>query len=469
MADEPVSYKFSLRGGITRSGTIERTLVNIRTGLPDWYRYILDDNRLVLPLGRHITPDMADLLDVCLAIAMCDRRAPRDMGRRVIDVSIPVRRPEGWNRPGVQQAVTRLAESLTGDTWIIRFEQRCHNPRQVVTQLSFDPSPVIDDAVVALHSGGLDSLFGLAEVLAENDRSAVIPVSVITHAKTRHVVNAVTESLQRAFPNVLIRESYLRLVHRRIDRIDDREGTYRTRILPCLGAGVVVAAALGSGRLQLTENGPGAINLPSSPEQLDAWTTRATHPKTLAAFADFAALVLGREIRIENTGLFKTKGQLAAVLKDSRFEEASRLTVSCERFPYATADAPCGGCMSCLYRQIALHRVGMTHIDSERNARRNESLTGTSEQRLGIEASALALQAVRLTTLLSAADPYRELDAEYGRIDEVIQVAPHLKMTECEIRKSLIGLFREFVTEIDAFRLANVLALPRLGECAVAS
>jgi hypothetical protein len=221
--------------------------------------------------------------------------------------------------------------------------------------------------------------------------------------------------------------------------------------------------------LQLTENGSGAINLPSSHEQLDAWTTRATHPKTLATFADLAGLVLDREIRIENTGLFKTKGQLAAVLKDSRFEEAARLTVSCERFPYANADTPCGGCMSCLYRQIALHRVGMTHIDSERNARRNERLTGTSGQRLGIEASALALQAIRLTTLLSAADPYRELDAEYGRIDEVLQIAPHLEMTGSEVRKSLIGLFREFVAEIDAFHLANVLALPRLEERAVAS
>jgi hypothetical protein len=469
MADGSVSYKFNLRGGITRNGTIERTLLDIRNGLPDWYRYILDDNRLVLPLGHHITPDMADLLDVCLAIAMCDRRAPRNMGRRVIEVSIPVRSPKDWNRPEVQQAVIRLAELLTGDTWIIRFEQRCHNPRQVVTQLSFDPSPAIDDAVVALHSGGLDSLFGMAEVLAENDRSAVIPVSVITHAKTRHVVDAVTESLQRAFPNVLIHGSQLRLVHRRIDQIDDREGTYRTRILPCLGAGVVVAAALGLGRLQLTENGPGAINLPSSPEQLDAWTTRATHPKTLAVFADLAALVLGRAIHIENTGLFKTKGQLAAVLKDSRFEEAARLTVSCERFPYANADTPCGGCMSCLYRQIALHRVDMIHIDYERNTRRNERLTGALAQRLGIETSALALQAIRLATLLSAADPYRELDAEYPRIDEIIQVTSYLEMTESEARKSLVGLFREFVAEINSFRLANVLALPRLEERAVAS
>ncbi len=383
MVHEPVSYKFSLCGGITRSGTIERTLLDVRNAVPDWYRYALDDNCLVLPLGHHITPDMADLLDVCLAIALCDRRAPRDTGWRVVDVSIPVRHPKVWNRPEVQQAVIRLAEMLTGDIWIVRFEQRCHNPRQAATQLSFDPPPAIEDAVMALHSGGLDSLLGIAEVLAANERSAVIPVSVITSSKARRVVNAVTESLQRAFPHALMRGSHVRLIHRRIDHIDDREGTYRTRILPCLAAGVVVAAALGSGRLQLTENGPGAINLPSSPEQLDVWTTRATHPKTLAAFADLATQVLGHDICIENTGLFKTKGQLAAVLRDSRFREAARLTVSCERFPYANADAPCGGCMSCLYRQIALHRAGMTHIDAERNVRRtreNREWTGGAKQ-----------------------------------------------------------------------------------------
>ncbi|MGH7963582.1 MAG: hypothetical protein ACRERD_17455, partial [Candidatus Binatia bacterium] len=310
---DKLKYEFSFRGGITRRGTVKRTIRNISGSAPDWFRYYLDDNHLVLPLGRDITAEMADLLDVCLAIAICDRRAPRGLDRRVIDVSIPVRRPEIWNCPEVQRAVVRLAEMLTGDIWIIRFELRRDQARQVATQLSFDPSPGVEHPVVALHSGGLDSLLGMADVLAANERATLVPVSVITNSKTRRVINTVTGSLQRAFPDALIRGSHLRLIHRRTEIIDDREGIYRTRILPCLAAGVVVAAGLGSRRLHLTENGPGAINLPSSPEQLDAWTTRATHPKTLAEFAGLAILVLDREIRIVNTGLWKTKGQLVSV------------------------------------------------------------------------------------------------------------------------------------------------------------
>lgn len=460
--DDEVIYEFSFGGGITRRGTIKRIRPNINGSAADWFRYYLDDNHVVPPVGRHLTPAMADLLDVCLAIAMCDRRAPRDLDRRVIVVSIPVRRPEIWKSLEVQGAVTRVAEMLTGDIWIIRFERRGYEARQVAAQLSlFDSVPKVEQPLVVLHSGGLDSLLGMAEVLAANERAGMVAVSMITNSKTLRAIKAVTDCLQRAFPDALICRSHLRLVHHRIDDIDDREGTYRARILPCLAAGVVVAARVGAGRLQLTENGPGAINLPSSPEQLDTSTTRATHPKTLAYFEELVSLVLDREIRIVNTGLRKTKGQLALVLQDDRFEEAARLTVSCERFPYANANAPCGTCMSCLYRQMALHRADMSHVDAERNARRKEMMARESRRMSGIASSALALHLAHLRMLLDTADPYRELDAEYERIDEVLQVAESLGVSPDDLKRSMVDLVREFVAEGDSFVRSAVDMIPR--------
>jgi len=226
---------------------------------------------------------------------------------------------------------------------------------------------------------------------------------------------------------------------------------------------------MGSGRLQLTENGPGAINLPTSLEQLDSWTTRATHPKTLAQFSSLASLALNREVSIVNTGLPYTKGQLALVLKDSRFEEAARLTVSCERFPYVNFDSPCGRCTSCLYREAALYRVGMGQIDSLRNVQNGDAGKQSLSSSGSIGATALALHISRLDALLASRDPYRALDAEFPRIDEVRIVAPDLGMSDEAIQQMLVALYQEFSKEIGAILKTKVLALPRRPVRAIAS
>src|SRR4051794_14209802 len=105
-------FEFSFGGRISRNGTFMRRAPQFGGVPPIWFRYLFDDNRLILPLGRQVTPEMADLLDVCLAIAMCDRRAPRGFDkngvpstlqiRRCIGVSIPVRRLQLWNRPEIR-------------------------------------------------------------------------------------------------------------------------------------------------------------------------------------------------------------------------------------------------------------------------------------------------------------------------------------------------------------------------------
>jgi 7-cyano-7-deazaguanine synthase in queuosine biosynthesis len=474
---EMASYCFTFPGGIGRSGTIERSIVRPDGRSRDRFRYLLDDNGLLLPFNRFLTPEMADFLDVCLAVAMCDRRAPRAFGKRKtcvafgnvrpIDVSIPVRDPERWNRPEVAEAVARLAQLLTGDIWNMQFEQRQRPSREVALQESFEPRPTFRRAVVALHSGGLDSLLGMSKLLATNETVTLVPVSSITNSKTIRVIEKVTKSLQGAFPEALIQGSRIRLVHRRYGRrIDDRESEYRTRILPSLAAGIAVAAEFAEGRLQLTENGPGAINLPTSPEQLDDWTTRATHPLTLELVARLASLVLEREIRVENTGWPETKGELAMLLHDGRFHDAARLTVSCERFPYVNADSPCGNCTSCLYRSMALHRAGVAFIDLQRNA---QSKIARSSDATHVGQAALAISAERMKRLLAAEHPYDVLAAQYRRIDEVVEVAAYLGMTDDAVMNSIVRLYRSFVAEVEEFFSADLAMFPRRHDRAMAS
>lgn len=468
---DKITYSFSFGGGVSSTGTIERSCPMLLGGIRHRLSYSLDDTGLMLHDRMGFAPDVADLIDVLLSIALCDRRAPRNLLRhggrvqedlsRSINATIQVRRPDRWNDPEIYQAVTALATMLTRDEWTFRFEMRTRDPRPSESQRSLDLGLTPNDGIVALHSGGLDSLLGMANVLAANESATLIPVSVITNSKSRQVINEVTESLRRSSPRASIQAAHIELFHRKSEiGIDDRASEYRTRILICLAAGIAVATGIGIGRLRLTENGPGAINLPASPEQLDAWTTRATHPKTLAAVAHIATLVIGQEFFIENTGLFKTKGQLAEQLRDIRFIEPACLTVSCDRFPYFNADAPCGTCMSCLYRQIALHRVGMTYIDNGRQDRRGGNTKAHPRKRLMVEKSALGMHVGKLQAHFASPDPYRELDAEYLRIDEVLSVGAHLGLPDDEVKEGIVDLYREFISEVGAYLHASVRTFP---------
>jgi hypothetical protein len=475
-----LAYSLSIRGGISRRGIVDRSSPYISGGFRHRLAYRFVDNRLLAPLGCRLAAEAADLIDVCIAITICDRRGPRNPGQiaglfdgipnRSFEISISVRRPDLWNRIEKDGTVSGLFNLLSGDEATVRFEQRVRDPRPAELQLPLRLAPPADGAVVLLHSGGLDSLLGMAHVLASKGHSHLIPVSMITHSRIRHVVEEVIKSLEREFPYAQFQGSQLALFHGNSrDHIDDRASEYRTRILPCLAAGVVVAAALGSSRLQLTENGPGAINLPTSFEQLDSWTTRATHPTTLAAFEALASLALDREVRIDNVGLPYTKGQLALVLRDKRFQDAARRTVSCERFPYAVSDSPCGRCTSCLYRQAALRRIGIAHIDSPRSGQDSELKCQAVGSRRSVAETALAVFVAHLNGLLSTDDPYRALDAEYLRIDEVRAVLTAQGMSDESVQQMITDLYREFSNEIGSFLGAEPMALPRQPVPAVAS
>jgi hypothetical protein len=111
----------------------------------------------------------------------------------------------------------------------------------------------------------------------------------------------------------------------------------------------------------------------------------------------------------------------------------------------------------------------MTGIDAERFEGRGVSGIRSNHDTSGVEVFALALQEARLRTILAIEDPYRRLDGEYARIDEVRQVAGVLGMTDQEVKSAIVALYREFVQEVGVFLRANVLSFPRSVKRAVAS
>jgi hypothetical protein len=115
---------------------------------------------------------------------------------------------------------------------------------------------------------------------------------------------------------------------------------------------------------------------------------------------------------------------------------------------------------------MALHAAGVAFIDGERNTQAQEN-----SQSGGVQTgqAALALFVEKLKRYLASEQPYDLLSAHYRRIDEVVEVAGRLGMTEDAVRNAIVELYRAFVAEAEEFFSADLAMLPQHHDCAVAS
>lgn len=461
------SYRFAFPGGLTQRGRLIRVSPAINEGRSHRFHYYLDDRPLAFPLGRRIPAELADLLDVCAAIYFADRQGLRSVEddvrppaerwhRRFEEVAIPVRRRDAWRSAEVRRLLEDLTAFVSDDDWTFRFDRRESDPRPAESQVDLFSADRQPAPLAVLHSGGLDSLFGLIGAARSGEAGTVLAVSVVTHQRLRHVTERVLTELRPCLPGVRFEELRLCVGISGIGRpLDDRERSQRTRSLLYLAGGVAAGVLAGRDTLRVTENGPGAINLPCMPGQLGARATRAMHPKTLGLFADLASVILERRIVITNGGLFRTKGELAEILRDDRFAAAARETVSCERFPYHPAHRGCGTCGSCLYRRIALNAAGLSDLDDGRYSHHDDVDLLAPDLRWDrhdiVPLFAQRELVERLRALIATDRPFAALDAAFPTIDDVVSVAPYLGLEEHQAQIELVRLFEAHVRDADAF------------------
>lgn len=447
---------------MTGTGTFMRKIETPgRVSLSRFY-YLLDDSLLMVPFRRLVPPEVMDLIDLCAAIYLIDKVAPRSMEgdvrpvnerwRRRIEVELPLRCSAMWNSPSVRMAVEDLLAYKSDDSWTFRFVPRVAEPRgsELLNPLqAYDERPA---RRVLLHSGGLDSLFGLIDAASLESPQDVLAVSVVSNGRLANVVRRVLSELGSTVPAYMesrqLKVRLLELSQRRVDR----ESSQRTRSLLFLSAGIAVAVLADTYQLYVTENGMGAINLPCTLDQVGARATRAMHPKTLALFAGVATSVIGRPITITNTGLFSTKGELAKGLLSGDLLPIAHLTVSCDRFPYWSASRACGTCSSCLYRRIALRTIGVDDKEVDRYGERNilaPGAVGMGLDRVPLDAQRILVE--RLRMCLVSPEPLTALRQEFAAVDDVLAVASSLGREESDLGHALVRLFGADMAELDAF------------------
>ncbi len=343
--------------------------------LVEWQEhYRLDDARISRSLGAALAPEVADLIDIAVAVYVTDRlrrRRPahkRDDGchwQRRLPVEVAVRSPQ-WREPEVSRRLHELLAWLTDDAWAVTIiDDGPRRSRPAVAQATLFEEPLAKPAQVGLLSGGLDSLLGAAADCVSGGE--LLLVSTATLPKLAH--------LQRQMASKLSLSSSRRLRHLAVPMNltaagkslveGAEEPSQRTRAFVFLALGVAAAITGHANELRVYENGPGALNLALSPSQRGSMNTRAMRPETLRMMSTLVSQLIGQPFAITNPNMWRTKAEMVAAAPHA-LDAAIASSKSCDTALTGRrhGDAPCGACTSCILRRQALIAGGRADLDA---------------------------------------------------------------------------------------------------------
>ena len=424
----------------------------------------LDGQRMSHAFCNALPCDVADLLDVAMAVYAADRRSARDYkgartGLRHIHVRIGVRNLALWDGPEVAKSLHELLSWLSADAWTVDFAKREATPMPAESERFLFNLPPKQPAVVSLFSGGLDSLAGLAAHTEGEPIGTRVLVSGYTHDRLAYQQRMQVRNIKSVWDErsvgdrTEIRHVAVPFGIRKVKSCRE-EKSQRTRALVYLALGVSAAVQAHSDTLWVYENGVGALNLPINETQLGVDNYRGVQPRSLMMAEGLFALVLERPIRIKNPFLFHTKAEMCAALEPAGLLDSIQDTVSCDGFPQRIRSQPsqCGYCTSCILRRQALCASGLGRYDSDQAYRLNmaaDHATWNNGKAYGLYA--MRSQAHRLARCLAAEDPWSSLAATFP---ELARMQAELSTREgCvdELSTSFVRLYQTYVQEWDSF------------------
>jgi 7-cyano-7-deazaguanine synthase in queuosine biosynthesis len=397
-------------------------------------------------VGRALPAAAMDLIEIVAAVHLADRAERRpsasksgDSWSRRVHLLMGVRDLPRWSDTTIHQELVGLLRWLTDDEWTIDFTRRDAPERSAETVRFLFQSPPGGDAV-ALFSGGLDSLAGLASDL---DRGlSPLVVSVKTNSRLARSQKDVLGSLNGALGSSISRVP----VELHLHKGRARESSQRARGFGFLALASVVAAVSGLDRVHVYENGVGSVNLPYTAAQVGAHGTRAMHPETLSRAASLFSQVLGHQISMVNPSQFLTKAELCSALPESLHATVVQAESCDNAFAHRRRSShSCGCCTSCLLRRQSLAAAGLSGLDSS-DSYRVDAFTADPCGLDLYELRAMLSQAARLRDGLAAVpgNPWRGVVREFP---DLMLVASSLAATHVSAEPRLTGKLQRYVGE----------------------
>jgi hypothetical protein len=296
-------------------------------------------------------PKAWDFLSLALAVIAADLAGHRtrspDGWTREFQMEVAVVDPAFWN--GQSLLVNRLLAFLTTDIWDVSFIEGGFLPKPPAKPLL----PAED--YVALLSGGLDSLIGVLDLVAQGTKPFVVSQTVRGDAEN-----------QRAFAKAIgggLR--HLQVNHNTDVPDPESPPSQRARSLIFIAYGILASTTLnkyragGAVTLYVCENGFISVNPPLTDMRLGSLSTRTTHPAFLKLIEELLDNA-GLHISVQNPYQLKTKGEMLRDCADKKLRDAlASTTTSCGRF-LQHGYKHCGRCVPCLVRRAAFRSAGMS-------------------------------------------------------------------------------------------------------------
>lgn len=426
--------------------------LNHRTGESQTASVLIDDQQLSSKRQHLLPAQLADCVDLAVAVAVADRLSIRKADRSChIHISLPIRHPEVF---GDSQMLKQLRDTLywyTHGHWSFAFPARSQYGRFAERQPSLFSPPSDQRIEIILWSGGLDSLAGVYHQLQLTPSTHYVLFGTGANTIIHNIQQRVAGLVEGLFPG---RTTLVQLPYRLDDTKDlQKHSLQRARSFVFLLLGAVCASLESQQTLSVYENGIGAINLPFSDAEVGIDHSLSVHPVSLLRMGELVTRVLGTPFAFRNPFLFQTKAQMCeALVTSSAFRPLVSSTFTCDR-PRREVPMQCGYCSSCLLRRQALAALDVE--DPTPYIATAEPLIGREPLPSdGDYLRAMLSQVASLRQCLATATPWEHLSERYLSLVEIADVMHGWEgMPRPVIIEHLVQLYNRYVLEWEPERV----------------
>ena len=296
-----------------------------------------------------------DFVTIALSASAADRSISRakmaDGWTREIELVVHVSSPLLWR--AVASKFERMLRFLTGDIWHIDFQGGGINPSRKPRRKNIELflEAYNHSECVALLSGGMDSLIGCIDIVADGRKPVFVSSKVTSNCKQ-----------QRAFASQ-IKSDAVHLQFGSAIRCGNKESENSTRgrsivffAFAALAACAITRSDCSPVPIFVSENGFISLNIALNPGRIGSYSTKTTHPIYMRLLSE-----IWREVGINCELIlpyrFKTKGEMMAECRNLPLLEALvSESTSCSRFG-THGRMHCGRCLPCLVRQAAFAKA----------------------------------------------------------------------------------------------------------------
>ena len=333
---------------------------NLNLLLPDFVRGVY-----------HLPERVLDLLEIASYVYCADRmtfRGSKDAVEyhrwsRKFEFVVRVRDEGFWNTPEVKQALSDALEFVTGDREY-RFEFQPGHSTSPTGLFDSKEFSVADqrDVSIMLFSGGLDSLAGALERLANTNEQ----VCLVSHQSFQPSIigtqNRLVDALKLRFPD-RVHHYCFKCSLKGIPRAP--EETQRSRSFLYTSVAFALTYALKQNKFYVYENGVTSINFARREDLFNARASRTTHPQTIGLLQKFFSLVFKKPVSIRVPFLWNTKMEVFKSINASGHANLISSAVSCTRTARNIGLAShCGECFQCVDRRIAAYASKFEDYDN---------------------------------------------------------------------------------------------------------